>query len=220
MMIAIHAGHTLAEYLQQYPEVTTRRPGRCPACQAEGHMIGHGGYPRRKPLEATPMLPQPVQVRRWRCTVCKVTTSLLPDLFHRHRHYLWAVIGATLLRRYILGQTWQEIQTALNQLPADIEPAPSLDSLQRWCKAYAAQASAWLQGVLVVLATVWPQWAPFDAHGGGVDLPPVPLLRAMAVLAQWLAPEHSAIDGMAPPNVAALRAVWRWGWNQGLGRLT
>lgn len=220
MMIAIHAGHTLAEYRQQYPQVVTLRPERCPACQAMGHMIGHGDYPRRKPLDATPAWPQPVKVRRWRCTACKVTTSLLPDLFHRHRHYQWAVIGAALLRRFVLRQTWAQIQAALSQLPADVEPAPSIDSLRRWCKAYAAQAQAWLHAVLVVLATVWPQWAHFNAHGTSADLPPPQLLRAMAVLAQWLAPEHGEIDGTAPPTVEALRTVWCWGWNQGLGRLT
>jgi hypothetical protein len=220
MMIAIHAGHTLAEYAQQYAEVAARRPERCPACGAVGHMIGHSCYPRRKPLDATPAPLRPVPVRRWRCTVCKVTTSLLPDLFHRHRHYQWLVIGVTLLRRYGLGQTWQQIQTALNQMPADVEPAPSLDSLQRWCKAYAVQALVWLQAVLVVLATVWPQLTQFNAHGVPADSPPLQLLRAMALLAQWLAPEHGVIDGTAPPNVDAIRTVWRWGWNQGLGRLT
>jgi hypothetical protein len=219
-MIAIHAGDTLTEYRQQYSVVATQRPATCPACHVAGHMIGHGFYPRRKPLDATPAPPQPVKVRRWFCTACKRTTSLLPDLFHRHRHYLWAVIGVALVRRFVLGQTWAQIQAALSQLPADVEPAPSIDSLRRWCKAYAAQAQAWLHAVLVVLATVWPQWAHFDAHGGTADLPPPQLLRAMAVLAQWLAPEHGALNGTAPPTVETLRTVWGWGWNQGLGRLT
>jgi len=220
MMIAIHAGHTLAEYRQQYAQVAALRPERCPRCGAVGHMTGHGGYPRRKPLDATSAPPQPVQVRRWFCTVCRRTTSLLPDLFHRHRHYLWAVIGAALVRRFVLGQTWKQIQAALSQMPAEVDPAPSLDSLQRWCKAYATQAHTWLQAVLVVLATVRPQWVGFNAHGTAADAPPVQLLRAMAVLAAWLGSVPGTPDSTAPPTVEALRAVWRWGWNQGLGRLT
>jgi hypothetical protein len=221
MMIAIHAGATLAEYAQQYAAVAARRPERCPACGAVSHMIGHSCYPRRKPLDATPAPLRPVPVRRWRCTVCKVTTSVLPDLFHRHRHYQWAVIGAALIRRFVLGQTWAQIQAALSQMPAEVDPAPSLDSLQRWCKAYAAQAQTWLQSALVVLATVWPQWAGFNAHGNTGDKPPpTQLLHVMAILAQWLAPAHGALEGTAPPNVEAIRTVWRWGWNQGLGRLT
>jgi hypothetical protein len=220
MMIAIHAGHTLAECRQHYAEFALRRPETCPTCHVAGRMIGHGFYPRRKPLDATPAALQPVRVRRWRCTACKVTTSVLPDLFHRHRHYLWAVIGAALVRRFVWGETWAQIQVALSQMPAEVDPAPSLDSLQRWCKAYATQAQTWLQAVLVMLATVWPQWVGFNAHGNTAEEAPSPLLRVMAVLAQWLAPEHGVIDGTAPPNVEAIRTVWRWGWNQGLGRLT
>ena len=220
MMIAIHAGHTLAEYVQQYPQLTALRPARCPGCGAAGHMTGHGGYPRRKPLEATPAPLQPVKVRRWLCTACRRTTSLLPDLFHRHRHYRWAVIGAALIRRFVLRQTWKQIQAALSQMPADVDPAPSLDSLRRWCQAYAAQAQNWLQAVLMVLATVWPQWAGFNAHGGPADPPSVQLLGALAVLAPWLVPEPGAPPGTAPPSVAAIRTGWRWGWNQGVGRLT
>ena len=82
-MIAIHAGHTLAECRQHYAEFAMRRPETCPACHVAGRMIGHGSYPRRKPLDATAAALQPVRVRRWRCTACKVTTSVLPDLFHR-----------------------------------------------------------------------------------------------------------------------------------------
>lgn len=220
-MIAMHAGHTLAECGQHYAAFATRRPETCPACHVSGRMIGHGTYPRRKPLDGTPAPPQPLRVRRWRCTACKVTTSLLPDLFHRHRHYLWAVIGAALVRRFVLGQTWTQVQAALSQMPAEVDPAPSLDSLQRWCKAYAAQAQTWLQAVLVMLATVWPQWAGFNAHGNTTAEPlPRQLLRGIAVLAQWLAPEHGALGDTAPPSVEAIRTVWRWGWNQGLGRLT
>jgi hypothetical protein len=220
MMIVIHAGNTVPEYVQLYPDVAALRPERCLACQTLGRMIGHSFYPRRKPLDATPASPQPVKVRRCRCTACKVTTSLLPDLFHRHRHYQWGVIGAALIRRFVLRQTWAQIQAALSQMPDDVDPAPSIDSLRRWCKAYAAQAQAWLHAALVVLATVWPQWLAFNAHGGAADLPPAQLLQAMAVLAQWLPPEHGAIHGTAPPTVAAIRTVWCWGWNQGLGRLT
>jgi hypothetical protein len=219
MMIAIHAGHTLAEYRQHEAKFATCRPATCPACHAAGRMIVHGSYPRRKPLDGTPTLPRPVRVRRWRCALCKVTTSLLPDLFHRYRHYQWSVIGATLIRRFVLGETWTQIQAALNQMPEHVEPAPSLDSLQRWCQAYAAQAQVWQQAVLIVLATVWPQWAELNAHGNTTNRLPTQLLRAMAMLAQWLTPKHGALDETVPLDVAAIRSVWCWGWNQGIGRL-
>ena len=142
---------------------------------------------------------------------------MLPDIFHRYRHYTWAVIGAAVLRRFVLKQTWAQIQAALSHMPAGVDPAPSVDSLQRWCKAYAGYGLAWLQAVLAVLATVWPQLAQLNAHGVQAVSPPQQLLQAAAALAHWLAPGRGA---SATTTVADIRAIWRWGWNQGLGRLT
>ena len=216
-MIAIHAGNSVPEYDQAYAEVATQRPKGCPACGVAGRTTGFGHYPRNKPLEATPAAPHPVPVRRWRCGACGKTTSMLPDIFHRYRQYTWAVIGAALIRRFVLKQTWTQIQAALSQMPADVAQAPSVDSIRRWCQAYAVYAQAWLKATLAVLATVWPQLAQLNAHGGQAASPPQQLMQAMTALASWLAPARAA---SATTTVADIRAVWRWGWNQGVGRLT
>lgn len=217
-MIVIHAGDTVQAYAEGYAEVAARRPESCPLCEAIGQMIGHGSYPRQKPLEATPDPPRPLKIRRWKCRACKRTTSLLPDVLHRYRHYVWAVIGAALLRRFVLGQTWIQIQADLSALPDDAPPAPSLDSLMRWAKAFAGHALRWLQAVLAVLANVWPQVAQLNAHGVRPTLPPQQLLQALAALAGWLSSPRT-VNPSATPTVEDLRAGWRWGWNDGLGRL-
>jgi Domain of unknown function (DUF6431) len=191
-MIAIHAGDTVPEYDRAWPKVEADRPEACPICHTAGHMIVHGRYPRQKPLEATPELPHPVKVRRWLCTACKRTTSMLPDIFHRYRHYTWAVIGAALIRRFVLRQTWRQIQAELSQMPDDVAPAPSVDSIRRWCRAYAGYAQAWLKAMLAVLATVWPQLAQLNAHGVQAVSPPQQLLQATAALAGWLSPARDA----------------------------
>ncbi len=216
-MIAIHAGNSVPEYDQAWPKVEVDRPEACPACHVAGRMTGFGHYPRKKPLEATPEAPHPVKVRRWQCAACGCTTSMLPDIFHRYRHYTWAVIGSALIRRFVLGQTWSQIQTGLSQMLADVAPAPSVDSIRRWCQAYAGYAQAWLKAMLAVLATVWPQLTQLNAHGVQVASPPQQLMQATAALASWLSPARRA---SATTTVADLRAVWRWGWNQGVGRLT
>lgn len=218
-MLVIHAGDTVDAYAERYDEVATRRPGWCPKCDVVGRMIGHGCYPRQKPLDTRPDPPRPIKVRRWKCTACRSTTSLLPDVLHRHRHYVWAVIGPALLRRYLLGWTWVQIQAELNALPEDASPAPSLDSLMRWGKAFVAQGLGWLNRLLAVLASVWPQLAQLDAHRGRPASMPQPLLQAMAVLARWLSSPVSTSNPQEPTTLEDLRAVWRWGWNDGLGRL-
>lgn len=215
MMIVIQAGDTLAAYAAQYPTVAAQRPHQCPKCQTEGRMQGFGSYPR-KPLLATPALPLLLKIRRWRCAVCKATTSLLPDVLHRHRQYAWAVIGEALLRRVLLGQTWPQIQAALNGLPADASPAPSLDSLRRWQAALARQAEVWLVRVLALLATLRPGAAQLDAHGQPARSAAQQLLLAFGALASWLLPLGTPAAGA---QVAAVRAGWRWGWNASVGRL-
>jgi len=214
-MLVIHAGDTVGAYADRYAEVATRRPEQCPECGAVGQMIGHGCYLRKKPLDTTPNPPRPLKIRRWKCTACKHTTSLLPDVLHRYRHYVWAVIGPGLLRRYLLGQTWVQIQADLNALPEEAPPAPSLDSLMRWGQAFAGHVPHWLNRVLAVLATVWPQLSQLDAHGVHPTSTAEQLLQAMARLAGWL----SSARATAATTVEDLRAVWRWGWNDGLGRL-
>ena len=217
MMIAIHAGNSLSEYDQAYAAVAVQRPGTCPACQVTGQLTGFGNYPRNKPLEATAEALHPVPVRRWCCGACGKTTSMLPDIFHRYRQYTWAIIGAAVIRRFVLKQTWAQIQAELSHMPAGVDPAPSVDSLQRWCKAYAGYAEDWLKATLMVLATVWPQLAQLNAHGVQAASPPQQLLQAMAALASWLS---STRGPSATTTVDDIRAVWRWGWNQGVGRLT
>jgi len=147
-MIAIHAGNSVPEYDQAWPKVEVDRPEACPLCHTAGQMIVHGRYPRQKPLEATPEPPQPVKVRRWLCKACRKTTSMLPAsrIFHRYRQYTWAVIGAALIRRFVLRQTWAQTRSEaeLSQMagrsrPGAVggQPAALVQSLRGLCPGLA-----------------------------------------------------------------------------------
>lgn len=210
-MLVIPAGNTASAQVKGAPQ----RPERCPLCEVIGQMIGNGYYPR-KPLDLTGNLLQLIRIHRWLCRACRHTTSMLPDCLPRYRQYVWAVIAAVLLRRFGRGQTWVQIQAELSTLPADAPLAPSLDSLRRWGQAFASHAQRWLQALLLVLASVWPQLAQLNVHGARPLPIPQQLLQALAALAGWLSPVHGA---STTPTVDDLRAVWRWGWNHGLGRL-
>jgi hypothetical protein len=177
-------------------------------------MIGHGCYVRRKPLQVATGPPQWLKIRRWKCTGCKHTTSLLPDVLHHYRHYVMAVIAQALVWRYVLGQTWMEIQTGLSGV-ADLE-MPSLDSLMRWGKAFEGHASRWLNGMLMVLAVVSPQVSELDAHGS-VTLPLGQVLQTMALLAHWLT--NTSLVARQDVGTHEISQTWGWGWNAGLGRL-
>ena len=210
----IHAGDTVEAYARRYDEVAGMRPERCPHCGVVGRMIGHGCYVRRKPLQVTTGPPQWLKIRRWKCTGCKRTTSLLPDVLHHYRHYVMAVIAQALVWRYVLGQTWMEIQTGLSGV-ADVE-MPSLDSLMRWGKAFEGNASRWLNGMLMVLAMVSPQVSELDAHGS-VTSPLGQVLQTMALLAHWLT--NTSLATRQDVGTHEISQTWGWGWNAGLGRL-
>ena len=173
-------------------------------------MIGHGWYARSKPLLATLDPPVPVWVRRWLCKMCKRTTSLLPDVLHRYRHYAMAVIAPALMWRYVFGWTWVDIQARLCD---GADPAmPSLDSLMRWGKAFEGQAMAWLNGLIVVLAVVMPEQLGLDQPATCAQV-----FARMAQLVRWLV--HMPLMLEQPISPDEISRAWGYGWNAGWGRL-
>lgn len=128
---------------------------------------------------------------------------MLPSVVHRYRHYALVVIEVVLRGRLGGGLvlTWRRIE---------IETGASLRSLRRWCAAFVMNAIRWLSAVWAVLALAMPSATMLDVHGTVGDVAQQ-LLVSSATLAGWLNPLH-AVD-------AALRVMWCWGWNMGIGRL-
>lgn len=221
IVIVIHAGCTVEAYVERYAEVAVLRPERCPCCGAVGQMIGHGWYPRQKPLQATTGPPRPIKIRRWKCKACKHTTSMLPDVLHRYRHYVLAVIALALVGRYVLGQTWTAIQAGLSG-GTDLA-MPSLDSLMRWGKAFDGNALRWLNGMLKVLAVVMPHLSVLDAHGhiSAAQSPTQQVLYLAPLLVHWLANANTPLPWTPATEVSTdeIGQTWGWGWNASLGRL-
>ena len=144
-----------------------------------------------------------IMVRRWRCKCCGKTISMLPSVVHRYRHYALVVIEVVLRGRLGGGLmlTWRHIE---------IGTGASLRSLRRWCAAFLMNALHWLSAVWAVLAVAMPSTPMLDVHGAVGDVAQR-LLDSSATLAHWLNPKD-AVD-------AALRVMWCWGWNMGIGRL-
>ena len=138
-MLVIPAGNTASAQVKGAPQ----RPERCPLCEVIGQnalrsgasVIGNGYYPR-KPLDLTGDLLQLIRIHRWLCRACGKTTSMLPDYLSplpavhlgRHRRGVDSAVWA--------GPDLGQIQAELSQCRPDAAPAPSVDSLRRWCQAY------------------------------------------------------------------------------------
>ena len=176
------------------------RPASCPGCRSK-QIIGHGWYERWAVYERRDVR---VWVKRWRCKGCGKTISQLPSFLHRYRHYVLAVIEGVLRKRLEQGQAWSQLaQTG----------APSQRSMRRWVGAFVGQVLGWLSGLMTVLALVVPLLSTLNPHGTEAVAPTVAVLRMSYTLADWL---NSSPDNAAQ---AALRVMWCWGWNAGIGRL-
>jgi len=91
-----------------------------------------------------------------------------------------------------------------------LKTGASLRSLRRWCAAFVLNALRWLSAVLTVLAVAMPSLLLLDAYGQAGNVAQR-LLASSITLAGWLDADH--------PADTALRVMWCWGWNAGVGRL-
>ena len=175
-------------------------------------MVGHGSY-RRKPKDLARAWW--IQVRRWRCQVCRRTTSCLPSFLLSFRHYLVSVIQAVLTARLELGCCWPTVVVGCSQAGS-----PALRTMQRWVAAFAERAATWLPAVGEALVGQ-------DSHSPWLEpRPPTPtagqsvgalLLAATLYLLAWAKTRWPELAGYGVTDRLAF--LWHWGHDRGLGRL-
>ncbi|MBI3244149.1 MAG: hypothetical protein HYZ49_17850 [Chloroflexi bacterium] len=211
MVIVTEFNCTVQTYRAQFEQLVFPRPTTCPHCQAAHSFVGHGCYPR-KPLDAQQVYP--LRIKRWYCTACQRTLSLLPSFLLGFRHYLLEVIQAVVIAHYEDAISWRQV--AERCAP---QGAPSLRTMKRWCQSLATQAAAWLGQIEQTLAQQAPALPLLDALGLGAEAlaPPQGLLAASLHLLAWAK--------TCWPELAAygfnerLRFLWHWGQARGLARL-
>lgn len=211
MVIVADFRCTVQEYVEYFDQLIFPRPSICPRCQAVDRLIGHGFYPR-KPLDQD--YAYPTRIKRWWCTACHRTTSVLPSFLLRFRHYLVTVIQQVVVARYEAKASWR-------QLPEQCAPhgAPSTRTMGRWCHSFADHAAGWLAAVQQTLATQdasSPLLNPLGEAAGPLEAPRL-LLRATLHLLAWAKVHWAELAGYG--LAARLGFLWHWGFSQGLGRL-
>ena len=152
-MIVVAFALDVQAYVENEGYQQCPRPEQCPHCGTVGRMTGHGSY-WRKPKDLTRAWW--IRVKRWRCQVCRRTTSCLPSFLLSFRHYLVSVIQAVLSTQLELGCRWPEVVAGCSQ-----EGSPALRTMQRWVAAGrgrpdgisgAERATTWLPAVGEALA--------------------------------------------------------------------
>jgi hypothetical protein len=100
MVIVTEFGCLVHEYAERCSDGVFPRPSECPHCRVVDTLIGHGFY-ERKALSSTQVYV--LRIKRWYCTACQRTVSLLPSFLLRFRHYLLDVIQSAISSDELTG---------------------------------------------------------------------------------------------------------------------
>jgi len=211
MVIVTEFGCLVHEYVERCSGLVFPRPNECPQCRVADTLIGHGFY-ERKALSPTQVYV--LRIKRWYCTACQRTVSLLPSFLLRFRHYLLDVIQSVVILRFEDSASWAQVARR-----STVDGAPSSRTMRRWCDSWAEHASVWWAAIQQTLAehnAASPLLDPLGESAGPRDAPRALLQAALHLLAwaktRW--PEL-ATHGLAD----RLRFLWQWGAGRGLGRL-
>ena len=211
MVIVTDFGADVQSYLMQSEAQNFPRPAVCPHCQASDTLTGHGFYPRQPTDGAHDYR---IQIKRWCCNVCHLTSSLLPSFLLRFRHYLLSVVQAVVVARFEHHASWAQLHARLSAAVG-----PALRTVQRWCQSFTQQAPRWWAAVQQTLAQQDPHSPGLDPLGeaAGPRDAPAALLHASVHLLAWAQTRWAELRSYGLNE--RLRFLWHWGAGQGLGRL-
>lgn len=189
----VHHRLVVKQWVASPPSVEEARPGACVACGAAsrptgGHLVlhGHGFRDRqvRGPVDAD-AVPTWIVVacRRYACTACGVTMTVVPRGIAPRRHYGHAAIAMALALWAIVGAPVAEIRRRVCAWPHSHETPGQWPTLRRWARAAretlgdaglalklaAARVAQQAIGRAPPEARHAPRWA--QAHAGGSVMP-------------------------------------------------
>ena len=213
MPIILDFGCAVQDYadVAHFDQIIFPRPECCLLCGAAHTFIGHGFY-LRKPKDQARVYR--IWIKRWFCTTCHTTLSVLPSFLLRFRHYLLVVIEQVVVARFEANASWHETE---RQCALDGLPSPR--TIRRWCRAFAERAAIWWAAVQETLArqdSASPALDPLGPAAGPLDAPRA-LLHAATHLLAWAKTRWPEVVGYGLKD--RLRFLWHWGSGRGLVRL-
>jgi hypothetical protein len=185
----VHHSLVVKQWMASPPSVEDARPGACVACGAAGRPVGgrlvlhgHGLRDRqvRGPVDADS---EPTWIviacRRYECTACGATMTVVPRGVAPRRHYGHAAIAMGLALWAIVGAPVADIRRRVCAWPVTHEDATQWPTIRRWARAAhdaigdaslalelaAARVAQQAIGRAPPEARHAPRWA--QAHAGG-----------------------------------------------------
>lgn len=211
VIIVADFGPDVQRYRDEFAHLTFPRPLSCPGGAATKPLVGHGSY-GRQPCDDKQVFS--IRVKRFFCTVCRHTVSILPSFCLPYRHYLASTIQRVLAWRFSEGASWKAVCELFS--PSQV---PGLSSCREWVASFAQASDPYLQHLLHQLAT-W-QLAPGKLEMALADITaghqsPRQLLAAVPHLLAWL---HDRGMTIGEGGKRWLPTLGIWGQLCKLGRL-
>lgn len=118
-------------YAEEISDPNRYRPDHCPQCEAKYPLTGHGFY-RRTLVDAA--FDGVIRVRRYLCSFCKRTVSLLPEFAFPWLRFSVSVIALFLVARLLNGLTLVAAARAATQASMPYQRG------QFWVRRFQKQA--------------------------------------------------------------------------------
>ena len=129
------------ERVSSSEEANRCRPASCPQCESKRELVCHGFYRRSvADLDSECV----IRVRRYLCTACRRTVSLLPEFALPYLRFTIMVIGVFLKARLVIGQTLKAAAETAGQVGMPYQRG------QQWVRRFQGQAES-LCGALAAL---------------------------------------------------------------------
>lgn len=124
---------SIHQYTKEISDADRYRPKSCPQCQAQRPLTAHGFYTRTLVEVAFDGW---IRVRRYLCSVCRRTLSLLPDFALPYLRFGVSLIRLFLVARLLQGRTLEDSATAAGQ------PQMPYQRGQFWVRRFQKQAES------------------------------------------------------------------------------
>ena len=129
-------GGSIQQYVERIgsgEEANRWRPASCPQCESKQSLVCHGFYKRTVADVDSDYM---IRVRRYLCSACHRTVSLLPEFALPYLRFTIMVIGAFLKARLLLGQTLKAAAETAHQAGMPYQRG------QQWVRRFQRQAES------------------------------------------------------------------------------
>src|SRR5881296_3849726 len=129
-------GGSIQQYIERIgscEEANRGRPANCPQCESKQPLMCHGFYKRTVADMGSDCV---IRVRRFVCSACRRTVSLLPEFVLPYLRFTIVVIAAFLKARLWRGETLKAAAETARQVSMPYQRG------QQWVRRFRAQAES------------------------------------------------------------------------------